>query len=161
MQMSNLLGKTLREPPSEADSGSLALLLRAGYISQLMAGAYTFMPLGNRVRLNIENVVRKYMDLSGAQEILMPALQPIEIWEQSGRAAKMKDVLFRLSDRRGRSLALGPTHEEVVTQLAGKFISSHRDLPLTTYQIQTKFRDEARPRGGLVRVREFTMKDAY
>ena len=161
MRMSQLFGKTLREQPSDADTVSHALLIRAGFISQLMSGAYSFLPLGNRVRLKIENIIRDEMDSAGAQEILMPALQPLELWDQSGRSATMGEVLFQLADRRSRALVLGPTHEEVVTDLSGKFISSYRDLPLTLYQIQTKFRDEARPRGGLVRVREFTMKDAY
>ena len=161
MRMSQLFGKTLREQPSDADTESHALLIRAGFVSQLMSGAYSFLPLGNRVRLKIENIIRNEMDSAGAQEILMPALQPLELWDQSGRSATMGEVLFQLADRRSRALVLGPTHEEVVTDLSGKFISSYRDLPLTLYQMQTKFRDEARPRGGLVRVREFTMKDAY
>ena len=161
MRMSQLFGKTLREQPSDADTESHALLIRAGFVSQLMSGAYSFLPLGNRVRLKIENIIRNEMDSAGAQEILMPALQPLELWDQSGRSATMGEVLFQLEDRRSRALVLGPTHEEVVTDLSGKFISSYRDLPLILYQIQTKFRDEARPRGGLVRVREFTMKDAY
>ena len=161
MRMSQLFGKTLREQPSDADTESHALLIRAGFVSQLISGAYSFLPLGNRVRLKIENIIRDEMDLAGAQEVLMPALQPLELWDRSGRSTTMGEVLFQLTDRRSRALVLGPTHEEVVTDLLGKFISSYRDLPLTLYQIQTKFRDEARPRGGLVRVKEFTMKDAY
>ncbi len=161
MRMSQLFGKTLREQPSDADTESHALLIRAGFVSQLMSGVYSFLPLGNRVRLKIENIIRNEMDSAGAQEILMPALQPLQLWDQSGRSATMGEVLFQLTDRRSRALVLGPTHEEVVTDLLGKFIFSYRDLPLTLYQIQTKFRDEARPRGGLVRVKEFTMKDAY
>ncbi|MDA1010199.1 MAG: proline--tRNA ligase, partial [Chloroflexi bacterium] len=161
MRMSRLFGHTLREFPTEAETPSHGLLLRAGFIDQLMAGVYSFLPLGNRVRLKIEQIVREEMDAAGGMEVRMPALQPIELWEQSGRKAGMGDVLFQLRDRRERGLALGPTHEEVVTRLFKDHAQSYRDLPATLYQIQTKFRDEARPRGGLVRVREFTMKDAY
>jgi prolyl-tRNA synthetase len=126
-----------------------------------MAGVYSFMPLGQRVKHRIEQVIREEMDRAGAQEVHLPAIQPIELWEQTGRKAALGDVLFQLTDRRERGLALGPTHEEVVTRLFSDHAVSYRDLPVTLYQIQTKFRDEARPRGGLIRVREFTMKDAY
>ncbi|MCK9487243.1 MAG: proline--tRNA ligase [Dehalococcoidia bacterium] len=161
MRMSRHFGHTLREFPTEADTPSHALLLRGGFVDQLMAGVYSFLPLGNRVRLKIERIVREEMDRAGGQEVRLPALQPIELWEQSGRKAGMGDVLFQLRDRKERGLALGPTHEEVVTRLFKDHAQSYRDMPVTLYQIQTKFRDEARPRGGLVRVREFTMKDAY
>jgi len=161
MRMSRLFGHTLREFPTEAETPSHGLLLRGGFIDQLMAGVYSFLPLGNRVRLKIERIIREEMDSTGAMEVRLPALQPIELWEQSGRKAAMGDVLFQLRDRRERGLALGPTHEEVVTRLFKDHAQSYRDLPATLYQLQTKFRDEARPRGGLVRVREFTMKDAY
>ncbi len=161
MRMSRLFGHTLREFPTEAETPSHALLLRGGFVDQLMAGVYSFLPLGNRVRLKIEQVIREEMNRAGAQEVRLPTLQPIELWEESGRKQAMGDVLFQLRDRKERGLALGPTHEEVVTRLYRDHAQSYRDLPATLYQIQTKFRDEARPRGGLVRVREFTMKDAY
>ena len=156
-----MFGHTLREAPTEADTPSHALLLRGGYIDQLMAGVYSFMPLGHRVKRKIEQVIREEMDGAGAQEVTLPAIQPAELWDQTGRRAAMGDVLFQLTDRRERELALGPTHEEVITRLFADHAVSYRDLPVTLYQIQTKFRDEARPRGGLIRVREFTMKDAY
>ena len=161
MRMSKLMLKTLREPPSEAELASHKLLLRAGLVVPLAAGLYCFTPLGWRVYRRIENIIREEMDASGAQEVHLPALHPIELWEQSGRAEAMGETLFRLADRKERGFALGPTHEEVVSFLAGRSIQSYRDLPVTLYQIQTKFRDETRPRGGLIRLREFTMKDAY
>ncbi|MSQ31578.1 MAG: proline--tRNA ligase [Dehalococcoidia bacterium] len=161
MRMSRMFGHTLREAPTEADSPGHALLLRGGYIDQLMAGVYSFMPLGHRVKRKIEQVIREEMDAAGAQEVTLPAIQPAELWDQTGRRAAMGAVLFQLTDRRDRALALGPTHEEVITRLFADHAVSYRDLPVTLYQIQTKFRDEARPRGGLIRVREFTMKDAY
>jgi prolyl-tRNA synthetase len=159
--MTRWFGRTLREAPAEAETASHRLLLRAGAIDQLMAGVYTYLPLGWRVKRRVEAIVREEMDAADALEIHMPAIQPLDIWEQSGRADSMGPVLFRLTDQRDRPLALGPTHEEVVTRLFAEEAQSYRDLPVTLYQIQTKFRDEARPRGGLVRVREFTMKDAY
>ena len=161
MRMSKLLLKTLREPPSEAELASHRLLLRAGLATPLAAGLYCFTPLGWRVMRRIENIIREEMDLSGAQEVHLPALQPIENWQQTGRAEAMGQTLFRLADRKERGFVLGPTHEEVMSFLASRTIQSYRDLPVTLYQIQTKFRDEQRPRGGLVRLREFTMKDAY
>ena len=161
MRMSRLLLKTLREPPADADLPSHQLLLRAGLITPLAAGIYCFTPVGWRVIRRIEAIIREEMDRSGAQEIHLPALHPIELWEQSGRDKSMGDTLFRLSDRKERGFALGATHEEAVSFLASRTIQSYRDLPVTLYQIQTKFRDEQRPRGGLIRLREFTMKDAY
>ncbi len=161
MRMSKMLLRTLREPPSEAELASHRLLLRAGLATPLAAGLYCFTPLGWKVIRRIEAIIREEMDASGAQEVHLPALHPIELWEQSGRAATMGQTLFRLADRRERKFTLGPTHEEVMSFLAGKSIQSYRDLPVTLYQVQTKFRDEPRPRGGLVRLREFTMKDAY
>ncbi len=161
MRMSKLLLKTLREAPSEAELASHRLLLRAGLITPLAAGIYCFTPVGWRAVQNIERIIREEMDASGAQEVHLPAIQPIEVWEQSGRDQTMGQTLFRLTDRRERGFALGPTHEEVISILAARNIQSYRDLPVTLYQIQTKFRDEARPRGGLIRLREFTMKDAY
>ena len=161
MRMSQLFGRTLREAPADAETTSHRLLLRAGFIDQLMAGAYSYMPLGHRTKLKVEQIVREEMDAAGGQEVLLPAIHPAELWEQSGRVESMGSVLFTLRDKRDRKLVLGPTHEEVITRLFTDHTSSYRDVPVTLYQIQTKFRDEARPRGGLVRVREFTMKDAY
>ncbi|HEX6030425.1 MAG TPA: proline--tRNA ligase [Tepidiformaceae bacterium] len=159
--MSKLMLKTLREAPAEAEMPSHRLLLRAGLVVPLAAGLYSFTPLGWRVFKRVETIIREEMDRAGGQEIHLPALHPIELWEESGRAEAMGATLFRLEDRRERVFALGPTHEEVVSVLAGRNIQSYRDLPVTLYQIQTKFRDETRPRGGLIRLREFTMKDAY
>ena len=161
MRISQLFGKTLREVPADADTVSHQLLVRAGMINQLAAGVYSFLPLGWRALKKIENIIRDEMDKAGGQELGLPALQPLEMWQLSGRARALDKVLFTLYDRRERPLALGPTHEEVVTQLAGRYVRSYRDLPLLLYQIQTKFRDEPRPRGGLIRVREFPMKDLY
>ncbi len=161
MRFSRLFGKTLRQAPAEAETPSHQLLLRAGMIQQLAAGIYTFLPLGWRAFRKVEAIIRQEMDAAGAQEVLMPALQPLELWEESGRAQAFGPTLFRLQDRRERWLCLAPTHEEVVTGLVRSQARSYRDLPLNLYQIQTKFRDEPRPRGGLVRVREFFMKDAY
>jgi prolyl-tRNA synthetase len=159
MRISNLFTKTTREVPADSDTISHSLLVRAGMINQLAAGIYTYLPLGWRVLRKIENIVREEMDKAGGQEVVMPVLQPLEIWQQSGR--DKVDVLFRLNDRRDRSMVLGPTHEEVITSLAARYIKSYRDMPQMMYQIQVKFRDEPRPRGGLMRGREFVMKDAY
>ena len=156
MRVSNLLSKTLREVPADADTISHQLMVRAGLINQLVAGIYTYLPLGWRSLQKIENIIRDEMDKAGAQELHMPVLHPAELWGE-----RMSDIRFTLSDRRERQLTLGPTHEEVITQLAARYVRSYRDLPLNMYQIQTKFRDEPRPRGGLIRAREFSMKDAY
>jgi prolyl-tRNA synthetase len=156
-----MFGHTLRETPAEAETPSHYLLLRAGFIDQLMSGVYSYMPLGQRTKRKIEQIVREEMDAAGGQETLLPAVQPRELWEQTGRDRTMGDVLFPLLDRRERMLVLGPTHEEVMTSLFRDHARSYRDVPVTLYQIQTKFRDEARPRAGLQRLREFTMKDAY
>ncbi len=161
MRMSKLMLKTLREAPSEAELASHKLLLRAGLVTSFAAGLYAFTPLGWRVLRRIENIIRTEMDRTGAQEVRLPELNPVELWEQSGRAGTMGQTLFRLSDRKERGFVLGPTHEEGMSFLASRHIQSYRDLPVTLYQIETKFRDEPRPRGGLVRLREFTMKDAY
>lgn len=161
MLFSKLLGKTLREAPAEADNISNQLLVRGGYIQQLAAGIYTYLPLGWRVLNRVINIIREEMDRAGGQEVLLPALQPIELWYQSGRFNGMSEILFTLKDRRERELALGPTHEEVITETVRRCVQSYRDLPVMPYQIQTKFRDEPRPRGGLLRVREFIMKDLY
>lgn len=161
MKQRLLLAPTLREAPSDAEVVSHQLLLRAGYIRQVAAGVYHYLPLGRRVLRKLEEIIRKEMDRIGAQELLMPAIQPTELWQASGRYEVYGPELIRLQDRHGREFALGPTHEEVVTTLIGQEISSYRKLPLTVYQIQTKYRDEKRPRFGLLRGREFLMKDAY
>jgi len=161
MRMSRLFGKTLRNAPSEAETPNHQLMLRAGLVQQLAAGIYSYLPTGWKVMRKIEQIIREEMDRAGGQEVVMPAVQPAELWELSGRAETMADVLFHLKDRRERPLVLGPTHEEVTVDLFKKQVQSYRDLPLMLYQIQTKMRDEARPRGGLMRAREFTMKDAY
>ena len=161
MRMSRQFGHTLREAPADADTVAHQLLVRGSFIDQLMAGVYSYMPLGRRVKRRVEEVIREEMDRAGGQEVLLPTIQPAEIWETSGRAQSMADVLFQLTDKRERAMVLGPTHEEVITKLFQDHANSYRDLPVTLYQIQTKLRDETRPRNGLVRVREFTMKDAY
>jgi prolyl-tRNA synthetase family II len=151
---------TLREDPADAEAVSHRLLVRAGFIRQLMAGHYALLPLAVRVRAKIIGVVREEMDRIGGQELLLPAMHPAELWRRSGRWEVMGEELFRVRDRKGAELVLGMTHEEVVTTLALE-LRSYRDLPQVWYQLSTKFRDEPRPRGGLVRVREFTMKDSY
>jgi prolyl-tRNA synthetase len=161
MRISRLFGKTQREIPAEADTISHQLLLRAGMIHQVTAGVYSYLPLAWRVLKKIENIIRDEMDKAGGQEVLLAALQPVELWDETGRHGAFGQTLFTLTDRRDRKLALGPTHEEVVTELVTHHVRSYRDLPLLVYQIQTKFRDEPRPRGGLIRVREFSMKDLY
>lgn len=161
MRWKQSLTPTLRETPGEAEILSHQLLLRAGLIRRLAAGLYSFLPLGLRSLLKVEQIIREEMDKSGALEILMPGLQPTEIWKSSGRYEAAQDVLFKVSDHAKREWVLGPTHEEVVTTLAAGEIYSYRQLPITLYQIQTKFRDEIRPRFGLMRAREFIMKDAY
>ncbi|GAA0392591.1 proline--tRNA ligase [Paenibacillus motobuensis] len=161
MRQSTLLLNTLRESPAEAEVASHELLLRGGFIRQLAAGIYTYLPLGRRVLRKIEQIIREEMELTGAQEILMPALQPADLWKESGRHNVYGPELMRLSDRNEREFVLGPTHEEVITALVRDEINSYRKLPVTLYQIQTKFRDERRPRFGLLRGREFVMKDAY
>jgi len=161
MRWSRTLIATLRDDPQEAEIDSHKLMVRAGLIRKLSGGLYTFMPLGLRALQKVAQIVREEMNRAGAQEILMPALQPAELWERSGRLATMGPGMFRLKDRAERLMALGPTHEEVVTALLAGEISSYRQLPCTVYQIQTKFRDEIRPRFGLMRAKEFIMKDAY
>jgi len=160
MRWSQLHIPTLREDPADADAASHRLLLRAGFIRQLMAGHYSLLPLGQQVRLKVIAVIREEMNRIGAQEFLMPSMHPRQLWEKSGRVAVMGDELFRLKDRKGADYVLAMTHEEAVTTLAGE-LSSYRQLPQSWYHIQIKFRDEPRPRSGLIRVREFTMKDSY
>lgn len=161
MKQSNTFIPTLREVPADAEIKSHQLLLRAGYIRQVASGIYSYLPLGKKVLQKIENIVREEMDAIGAVELLMPALQPSELWEESARWYSYGPELMRMKDRHDRSFALGPTHEEVITSLVRDEIKSYKRLPLTLYQIQTKFRDEKRPRFGLLRGREFVMKDAY
>jgi prolyl-tRNA synthetase len=161
MRISKLFGKTQKETPAEAETASHRLLLRAGMIHQVAAGVYAYLPLGWRVLNKIADIIRYEMDKAGGQELMMPVLQPLELWQETGRDKAFGKGLFTLTDRRERRLVLGPTHEEVITQLASHNVQSYRDLPLLLYQIQTKFRDEPRPRGGLIRVREFSMKDLY
>jgi prolyl-tRNA synthetase len=159
--MSQLVAPTLREDPSEAEVISHKLLLRAGFIRRLAAGIYTYLPLGFRVLNKVVNVVREEMNRAGAQEVFMPVLLPAELWQETGRWDMYGKELFRIQDRHERSFCLGPTHEEVITDLVRNSLRSYRDLPVNLYQIQTKFRDEIRPRFGLMRGREFMMKDAY
>ncbi|MBI2172311.1 MAG: proline--tRNA ligase, partial [Chloroflexi bacterium] len=161
MRMTRLFGKTLRQAPAEAETASHRYMLRAGLMQQVAAGVYAYMPLAWRSLRKIEEIIRQEMNAAGGQEVHMPALQPLELWEQSDRAAAYGPVLFRLRDRRDRDMVLAPTHEEVITSMVKANVSSYRDLPLNLYQIQAKFRDEPRPRAGLLRGREFTMKDAY
>jgi prolyl-tRNA synthetase family II len=160
MRWTQLFVPTLRENPGGADSTSHRLLLRAGYIRQLMAGHYSLLPLAMRVRARIAQIIREEMDRIGGQEFLLPVLHPAEVWQRSGRWTAMGEEMFRLRDRRGADVALGMTHEEIFTLLALE-LSSYRELPQIWYQIQTKLRDEPRPKSGLLRVREFTMKDSY
>src|SRR6185437_12440290 len=161
MRMSHMFAKTLRQAPAEADTPNHQLMLRAGLAQQLAAGVYSYLPIGWKVMRKIEQIIREEIDRAGGQEIMMPAIQPAELWAESGRLESMADVLVHFQDRREREFVLGPTHEEVVVDLFKRQVQSYRDMPVLVYQIQTKFRDEARPRGGLMRVREFTMKDAY
>lgn len=161
MKQSRTFIPTMREIPTDADITSHQLLLRAGYIRQHMSGVYSFLPLAKKVIRKIENVIREEMEKIDAVEMFMPTLQPSELWQETGRWSSYGAELFRLTDRHDRQMALGPTHEEVVTSLIRDEVKSYKKLPLTVYQIQTKFRDEKRPRFGLLRGREFIMKDAY
>jgi prolyl-tRNA synthetase len=161
MLFSRLLIPTLKENPAEAEAVSHRLLLRAGMIRKLASGIYNYLPLGLRVLRKVERIVREEMDRAGAQEVLMPAVQPAELWHESGRWQIYGKELLRFHDRHGRECCFGPTHEEVITDLVRKEVHSYRQLPLNLYQIQVKFRDEIRPRFGLIRGREFIMKDAY
>lgn len=161
MKLSKMHLKTLREVPNEAEIPSHVLMLRAGLIRKLVSGVYGFMPLGWRSLRKIETIIREEMDRAGGQEILMSAIQPAELWEESGRWSNYGPELWRIRDRHGRDFCLGPTHEEIFTDIIRNDVSSYRQLPEILYQIQTKYRDEARPRFGLMRSREFIMKDAY
>lgn len=161
MRMSKLFFQTLRAAPAETESASYQLLLRAGLVRQVAAGIFELLPLGVRVKQKIEAIFRSEMDALGAQEVSLPVVQPAEVWQRSGRWENWGEDMARLQDRSGRDLCLGPTHEELFADLAGQIVSSYRQLPFVLYQIKTKFRDEPRPRAGLIRLREFTMKDAY
>ncbi len=161
MRTSRLLLSTLRETPADAEVISHQLMLRAGMIRRLASGLYTWLPLGLRVLRKVEKIVREEMDRAGAQELLMPAVQPAELWQESGRWDQYGPELLRFTDRHGREFCFGPTHEEVITDLVRREIQSYKQLPANFYQIQTKFRDEVRPRFGVMRAREFLMKDAY
>ncbi len=160
-RMSRLMVKTLRDDPADAETLSHKLLVRAGYVRRNAAGIWTWLPLGKKVLDNVSRVVREEMDAIGAQEVLLPALLPREPYEASGRWEEYGDLLFRLKDRKGGDYLLGPTHEEVFTQTVKDQCTSYKDLPVMLYQIQTKYRDEARPRSGVLRGREFQMKDSY
>lgn len=161
MRTSQTLISTLKETPADAEVISHRLMLRAGMIKKLASGLYTWMPLGLRVLRKVERIVREEMDAAGAIELLMPVVQPAELWQESGRWAQYGPELLRMHDRHTREFCLGPTHEEVITDIARNELSSYKQLPINFYQIQTKFRDEIRPRFGVMRAREFTMKDAY
>ena len=161
MKQSLLFVPTLKDAPKDAEVKSHKLLTRAGLIKQVAAGIYTYLPLGYKVIKKIEAIIREELDAIGASELLMPALQPSSLWEESGRWDKYGPELMRLKDRKDRDFCLGPTHEEIITQVVRDYINSYKKLPLALYQIQTKFRDEMRPRFGLMRGREFIMKDAY
>jgi len=159
--LSQVFVRTLRDDPAEAETANHRLLLRGGYARRSASGIYSYLPLGLRVLRRIEAVVREEMAAAGCQEMLMPALMPRALWERTGRWADYGDLMFRVTDRKGTEFCLGPTHEELVTSLVAHEVSGYRDLPLRVFQIQTKYRDELRPRSGLIRSRDFVMKDAY
>jgi len=161
MKMSHLFGTTLRQAPADAETASHQLLVRAGFIRQLSAGVYSLMPLGWRAVDKIEDIMRSEMNAIGGQELYMPVVHPADIWKETGRWYKFGEEMSRFKDRKGRDMALATTHEEVVTDLARREIQSYKQLPMLVYHIQTKWRDDPRPRAGLIRVREFTMKDSY
>ena len=161
LRMSSLFLRTLREDPADAEVPGHRLLVRAGYVRRVAPGIYSWLPLGYRTYRNVENIVREEMDAAGFQEVHFPALLPREPYEVTNRWTEYGDNIFRLKDRRGNDYLLGPTHEEMFTLLVKDLYSSYKDLPLAIYQIQTKYRDEARPRAGLLRGREFVMKDSY
>ena len=161
MRCTRMLLATMRETPAEAEIASHRLMLRAGLVRLLASGLYTWLPLGMRVLRKVEAIVREEMNAAGAQEVLMPAVQPAELWEESGRWSNFGPELLRLKDRHERDFCVGPTHEEVITDVARREVRSYKQLPVNLYQIQTKFRDEIRPRFGVMRAREFIMKDAY
>ncbi|MFH1837231.1 MAG: proline--tRNA ligase [Candidatus Omnitrophota bacterium] len=161
MRWSRSFIPTLKEDPQEAEAVSHKLMMRAGLIRRLSSGAYSYLPMGYKALRKAENIIREEMTRAGAVELLMPALQPVELWKRTGRYDDMGEVMIKFTDRHGKEIALGPTHEEIITSLAASEIRSYKDLPITMYQIQTKFRDELRPRFGVIRSCEFIMKDAY
>lgn len=161
MRWSNYFIPTLKEAPKEVESVSHKLMLRGGFIDKVASGVYTYLPLGYRVLKKVENIIREEMNRAGGIEILMPSLQPSSLWKESGRFNKMGKDMIKFVDRHKREMIFGPTHEEVITDLVRKYVRSWKQLPLLLYQIQTKFRDEIRPRFGVIRAREFLMKDAY
>jgi len=161
MYLSKFPLNTLKETPADAEIISHRLMLRAGLIRRLASGLYTWLPLGLRVLQKVENIIRSEMNNSGGIEVLMPSIQPAELWQESGRWEQYGPELLRLHDRHQRDFCYGPTHEEIITDLARKELTSYKQLPVNYYQIQTKFRDEVRPRFGVMRAREFIMKDAY
>src|SRR5512136_689983 len=161
MRLSTYPINTLRDVPADAEVVSHQLMLRAGLIRRLAAGMYTWLPIGLRVLRKVEAIIREEMNRAGAIELLMPTVQPAELWQESGRWEQFGPELLRISDRHDRPFCYGPTHEEVITDLARRELKSYRQLPVNFYQIQTKFRDEIRPRFGVMRAREFIMKDAY
>ncbi|MFQ5634250.1 MAG: proline--tRNA ligase, partial [Gammaproteobacteria bacterium] len=161
MRLSQLPLNTFKETPAEAEIVSHQLMLRANLIRRLASGLFSWMPLGLRVLRKVERVIREEMNAAGALELLMPAVQPAELWQESGRWDRYGDLLLRMRDRHDREFCFGPTHEEVITDIARRELKSYRQLPVNFYQIQTKFRDEIRPRFGVMRAREFVMKDAY
>ena len=161
MRMSQLFLRTLRDDPSDAEVDSHRLLVRAGFIRKVAAGVYSWLPLGYRVLRKVEQIVREEMDDAGAQELLLPIVQPLELWQRTGRDKAYGPLMFRLNDRKETGFALAPTAEEVITVTVANEYGSYRDLPVNVYQINWKYRDELRPRFGLLRSREFLMKDAY
>ncbi|MDD3725703.1 MAG: proline--tRNA ligase [Candidatus Ratteibacteria bacterium] len=161
MRWSRYFLPTSKEPPKDAETVSHKLMCRAGMIDKTSSGVYTYLPAGYKVLKNVERIVRQEMDSAGAMELLMPALQPASLWKESGRLDEMGEEMIRFTDRHKRLMLFGPTHEEVITDIIRRYINSWKQLPVTLYQIQTKFRDEMRPRFGIVRAREFLMKDAY
>src|ERR1700694_2674123 len=161
MRLSRYPINTMKETPAEAEVVSHQLMLRAGLIRRLAAGLYSWLPLGLRVLQKVERIIREEMNRAGALELVMPVVQPAELWQESGRWAEYGPELLRIKDRHERDFVAGPTHEEVITDIARRELQSYRQLPVNFYQIQTKFRDEARPRFGVMRAREFLMKDAY
>lgn len=161
MQWSKYFIPTLKENPAGTEAVSHALSLRAGLVHMLTSGVYSYLPLGYRVLSKVQNIIREEMDAIGCHELFMPALHPIDIWKKTGRNETLKEVMITFDDKKGRRMCLGPTHEEIITTIARDFIQSYRQLPVTLYQIQSKFRDEIRTRYGIVRACEFIMKDAY
>ncbi|MBM3253072.1 MAG: proline--tRNA ligase, partial [Candidatus Omnitrophica bacterium] len=161
MRWSNILIPTLKEDPADTETTGHKLMIRAGLIRKLASGIYSYLPLGFRALKKAEAIVREEMDKVDAQELLLPALQPVELWHKSGRYNDLGEDMIKFIDRHKKEMVLGPTHEEVITELVRNEVHSYKQLPLILYQIQTKFRDELRPRFGVIRSREFIMKDAY